>query len=735
MTCGGCAATIEKGLQSLPGVQSAAVSFATRTATVTGEVDEPDVLQRIASLGYEGVPAAAPAAARDAGDETRQARRRAALAVGLTLASLAAFRWPTVSGLLALATLAVPGRQVFLQAGRLTRARHATMDTLVALGAASAFGYALYRQLAEGALFAEFRGGAAHAAHGHSMYASAAMIIAFVLIGRALEENARRAAAGALAALGAQAATTARVLRDGVEHRVRAETVAVGDLCRVGAGEAVPADGVLVEGSSGFDESLLTGESMPQFRVPGDRVIGGSLNAGGVLVTLRATAVGSDTTIAQLLRLVQQAQASKPPAQRTADLVASVFVPCVLLLGALVALFGAGPLAGVAVLVVACPCALGLATPTAVQVGTGRAAQLGILVRDAAALEACGRLDTLLVDKTGTLTVGEPLVEGFALLGRTAHSTPGARPGETLERDDPRLHVALPALAAAAAVELASGHPLAGAIRAEVERRGLPLPAVVTGSLRAGGGGVTGRLVDGRIVAVGSPGFVGAQGVDGAGLDSAADAFRRRGWTLAVLAVDGHAELLLGLADRIRPTSARAVRVLDRLGVRVEMTTGDHAAAAAAIAALAGIDVLRTGQTPEQKAAHVRELQGQGHRVGMVGDGSNDAPAMAAADVGFAVGGATELARHSAPIVLVRGDLARCVVAIELARASLNVIRQNLFLAFAYNVVMLPAAAAGSVSPPFAAAAMAGSSLLVVSNALRLRRFRSRLETDFGAES
>jgi len=339
------------------------------------------------------------------------------------------------------------------------------------------------------------------------------------------------------------------------------------------------------------------------------------------------------------------------------------------------------------------------------------------------------------VDKTGTLTVGEPLVEGFALLGAAARPALGATAGEALERDDPRLHVALPALAAAAAVELASGHPLAGAIRAEVERRGLPLPAVDTSSLHAGGGGVSGVLGDGRRVVVGSPAYVAGEGVDAAGIDGAAEGFRRRGWTLAVLAVDGRAELLLGLADRIRPTSARAVRVLDKLGVRVEMTTGDHAAAAATIAALAGIDVLRSGQSPAQKAEHVRELQRQGRRVGMVGDGTNDAPAMAAADVGFAVGGATEIARHSAPIVLVRGDLARCAEAVELARASLNVIRQNLFLAFAYNVVALPAAAAGNVSPPFAAAAMAASSLLVVSNALRLRRFRSRLETDFGAES
>jgi Cu+-exporting ATPase len=702
MTCGGCAATIERGLNKMPGVESAAVSFATRTATVHGEVSEPEVLDRIAGLGYEGVPA--EHVGEDEESMARPARRRALTAAVLTAgAVLLAPVDAWFAGALELIVLLGPGRAIFVAALRMARNLHAAMDTLVALGAAAAFGFALHQLLTVG----------------EARFASGALIVAFVLIGRALEERARLAASEALRAMGGQAASEARVLRDGEEVRVPAASIDVGELCRVGEGEAVPADGEVVEGGSGFDESLLTGESMPQFRVAGDRLIGGTTNVGGALVTMRTTAVGSETTLARLLRLVDEAQSSKAPVQRLADRVASVFVPAVLVLAALVWAFGPGPLAAVAVLVVACPCALGLATPTAVQVASGRAAQLGILVRDAAALEGCAGLDILLVDKTGTLTMGEPLVEGL-------EAAPGA------PDDEASLGVAL---AAAGAIEIASGHPLAAAIRNEVQRRSLELPAVDTATLQAGGGGVSGTLADGRRVVVGSPRYLAGLGLDVAGTEPRARLFADRGWTLALVAVEGRVLLLMGLADRIRPTSTRAVRVLQQLGVRPVMTTGDHDAAARAIASLAGIDEVHSGETPDAKADRVRALQGDGHKVGMVGDGTNDAPALAAADVGIAVGGATEIARGSAPIVLVRGDLARCAETVELARASMRIIRQNLFLAFAYNIVALPMAATGRVDPPFAAAAMAASSLAVVTNALRLRRFRSRLETDFGLES
>jgi P-type Cu+ transporter len=733
MTCGGCAATIERGLSQLPGVSSAAVSFATRTATVTGEVDEPDVLAAIGRLGYEGVPAGVAPPDEAAG--ARAARRRALLAAALTAVAFATVSAPLISGLFAAAVVFGAGWPILAQAARLGRARHATMDTLVALGALSALGLAAWQH---------FGGSAAHA---HSLFPATSLLVSFVLIGRALEEGARARAAESLARLSERQPAVARVLTGGEERRVPASAVQSGDLLLVGEGEAAAADGLVVSGASGFDESLLTGEALPQWRGPGDRVPGGAINRGGALVTLRATAVGSETTLARLLALVRQAQASKPPVQRLADRVASVFVPAVLLVALGVLLLRQDPLAAVAVLVVACPCALGLATPTAVQVATGRAAQLGVLVRDAGALEAAARVDVLLVDKTGTLTMGEPLLEGLALVGadgvtrevaRTSHSwsaASGARLPAAPPEATPAAEELRAPLVAAAAVELASGHPLAAAIRAEVRRCGWEPPAVDSASCLAGGGGVAGRLADGTEVLVGSPDFVAAHGVDVTSTREAAEDFARRGWTLAVVATGGRARLLLGLADRIRPTSPRAVRVLRKLGVRVVMTTGDHERAAQAIAALAGIDEVHAGETPAAKVERVRALRAGGATVGMVGDGSNDAPALAAADVGFAVGGATELARGSAPLVLVRGDLARCAVAVELARATLRLIRQNLFLAFAYNLVALPLAAFGRVDPPFAAAAMAASSLAVVANALRLRRFRSRLETDFGLES
>ncbi len=709
MRCGACAAAIEKGLGALPGVESATVSYATRTASVSGSVEEPTVLEAIAGLGYEGVPASASgdgsgtdASGTAVDDDRRPARRDAITALLLAVATLASVGVaPELAGLATLAILLGPGRTILGAAARQARHGRATMDTLVALGGGAAFAHAVWTLLGPETT-------------AMPAFAAPAMIFAFVLLGRALEESARHRAATALRELGGRSAGVALVRRDGREVELSADEVLVGDECLVRPGAAAPADGVVLSGSSGFDEALLTGESLPLWRAPGDNVVGGSRNVGGQLVVVRATAVGAEATLAQLVRLVAAAQASKAPVQRLADRVAGVFVPIVVILAAGVWFFGPGLSAAVAVLVVACPCALGLATPTAVQVGTGRAAQLGILVRDAAALEAAAGLDVLVVDKTGTLTMGEPLVEGLQPLGDA--SPDGA-------------------LAAAAAIEIASGHPLAAAVRTEVERRGLPLPAVDAAQLEAGGGGVGGILTDGTRVLVGSPDYLTQRGLDVSDARADVENFARRGWTVAVVALDGRPCLVLGVADRIRPSSSRAVRILGQLGVKVVMSTGDHEGAARAIAALAGIDEIHASETPEDKARRVRALQQGGATVGMVGDGTNDAPALAAADVGLAVGGATDLARSSASLVLVHGDLARCTVALELSRATLTIIRQNLFLAFAYNGVALPLAATGVVSPPFAAAAMALSSLLVVTNALRLRRFRSRLGTAFGLES
>jgi P-type Cu+ transporter len=715
MTCSGCAATVERGLGKVPGVDRAEVSFATRSATVLGSAEETALLEAIRSSGYEGLPSLSSSIeALLQEPDARPARSRALLAAALTIAAVAATSSiPWLTAVSSFVTLAVPGRMIFVQAWRMALARHAAMDTLVALGAGTAWIHALWvwRQNSDA-------GG----------FAAPAMIVTFVLVGRALEESARRRSAAALRSLAARAPRTAHVLRDGKTLVLDADAVQVGDLCLIADGEAVPADGSIVEGSSGFDESLLTGESLPVWRRPGDVLVGGTTNAGGQLVTMRTSAVGGETTLAQLVSLVSAAQSSKAPAQRLADRVSGVFVPIVLGVAVAAWFFGGGAAAAVAVLVVACPCALGLATPTAIQVATGRAAQLGVLVRDAGALEAAGKLSVLLLDKTGTLTTGRPVVESLSLVDGSSGEL-AASPSEQTEA------AIADVLSAAAAVEAATGHPLGIAIRGELERRGLLIAEVERKSLSAAVGGVAGQLADGREVLVGSVAFLEGRGVDCAPGAVTAETYAQRGWTLALVAIDGSLALVLGIGDQIRPTSTRAVRILSQLGIRPVLSTGDHEAAARAVGTLAGITEIHSAESAASKAERIEALRDTGHVVGMVGDGTNDAPALAAADAGFAVGTATDLARAAAPLVLVSGDLARATVAIELARATLKIIRQNLGLAFAYNLIALPLAFFGQISPPFAAAAMASSSLLVVANALRLRSFRSRLETAFGKES
>ncbi len=705
MTCGGCAASIEQRLAKLEGVDAASVSFATKTALVDGAVDEDRVRAEIVAAGFEALPSAGSTVAALLGDddEAELASRRAWIAGILLVAT--AIVGPLLGALTSLALLAIPGAGIFQQAVRRARARDANMDTLVSIGAGAAWLVGVAR------LFGE----------GMAMFMPPAMIVTFVLIGRALEARARERATSSLRGLVAATRTRCRVERDGETLSLSADEVLIDDICLVGADDTCPADGIVLAGSSGFDESLLTGESLPVFKTPGDEIVGGTINVGGVAVRVRATAVGAETVIADMLRTVSEAQASKPPVQRLADRIARVFVPFVLVLALGVWIFGAGLWAALAVLVVACPCALGLATPTAVQAATGVAAKLGVLVRDATAFETAARLTHLVCDKTGTLTVGEPLVEGVKALAPVA--------------DDAALNEVI---AAAGAIEHASGHPLAAALRAEVNRRGLTLPDVDVTRVTAEAGGVTGQLASGTTVRVGSTAFLASHGIT---LDpparSAAATFARRGWSLAIVALDDEPHAVIGIADRIKPTTSRAVRILGQLGIHTIMSTGDHERAASAIAALAGIapvDV-HAGESATDKAARVTALRATGARVGMIGDGTNDAAALAAADVGFAVGTATDVARAAAPITLVNGDLARCVTAIELAQRTRTVILQNLGFAFAYNLVALPMAATGVIDPPFAAVAMAGSSLLVVTNAARLRGFRSRLDYAFGLES
>lgn len=706
MTCGGCASAIEKKLQSLPDVQTAQVSFATRSAILEGTAQEAVILEAIQDLGYEGLPSSIGETFEQTSADLAQRRAFFALALA-ALTFVLDQQHPLLAGVTATITLFWVGLPILRSALRQALAGHAAMDALIALGSLSAWGMGLYRLV-------ELRPVTDVV---NPTFGTPAMIVAFVLFGRSLEEKSRKKAATALRQLIQSKSTVAQVLREEVPTQVLAEEVEEGDLCLVGAGEACPSDGVVVEGSSSFDESLLTGEHLPVYKQEGSEVVGGTVNAGGTMVTIRATAVGGESVLASMVRMVTQAQSSKPPIQRLADRVSSVFVPLVLAIAALTWALSGGFLPAIAVLVIACPCALGLATPTAIQVATGRAAELGILVRDATSLEAAGTVDTMVVDKTGTLTQGEPIVQEVAPVGSATED---------------RLNTAL---AAAGALESVSGHPLAVAIQNELDRRGLKPPSLDLGSLTIESGGVCGTLADGTSVAIGSPGALLQWNIDPTPADSITQHFMGRGWTLALIALDSKVCCALGIADQIRPTTTRAVRVLHQLNVQPVMCTGDHLAAAQAIASVTGIKEIHADSSPQEKENHVTRLMKEGRRVAMVGDGSNDAAALAKAHVGMSVGSATELAKTASPIVLIQGHLARCVSALELARATRNIILQNLGLAFAYNIAALPMAAMGMIDPPFAAAAMATSSLLVTVNALRLRRFTPSMEWAFGEES
>jgi Cu+-exporting ATPase len=533
-------------------------------------------------------------------------------------------------------------------------------------------------------------------------------VITLVLLGKLLETRARAGTSAALEGLVKLQPSIARLERDGAIVEVPLNDVKPGDRFVVRAGDAVPVDGEVVRGASSVDESMLTGESRAVAKAPGDRVYAGTVNADGMLVGV-ATGVGASTMLAGIVRLVAQAQGSKAPIQRLADRVSGVFVPIVIAIA--IATFGISVALGVdatralihavAVLVIACPCALGLATPTAIIVGTGRGAQRGILIRNAEALEHAGRLTELVVDKTGTLTEGKPAVTGVIAFG-----------GANASR----------ALSVAAALERGSTHPLAQAIVAHAASTGA-VPAAIDAFASVPGRGTQARALDsGAIVRVGSPAWLAAEGV---AIDDAVVADVARDGHTIVAVAEGDALLaVIALADRVRDTAARAIARLATLGIEVTMLTGDHEATAAAVARSVGIAQWRAGVLPAAKADAVRAKQAQGAVVGMVGDGINDAPALAAADVSFAMGAGAAVAIESADVTLVRDDLEAVVDAIELSRATLAKIRQNLFFAFAYNVLGIPLAAIGALSPVVAGAAMALSSVSVVGNALLLKRWQ-----------
>ncbi|MDR6774508.1 heavy metal translocating P-type ATPase [Azospirillum sp. BE72] len=713
MTCASCAGRVEKALGRLPGVESATVNLATEHAHVVafaGSLDNADLVAAVEKVGFGAAPVVEGGG--DAEEEARADRgrrdlRHVLIASALSLPLLAGMvgdpfgaDWMLpgwVQLILASIVQFWLGARFYRAGWNAVRAGAGNMDLLVALGTSAAWGLSLYLMLT------------AHAGHEpHLYFEASSVLITFVLFGKWLEARAKGQTAAAIRALMDLRPATARLRRDGVETEVPVERVRVGDHVVVRPGERVPVDGRVVEGSGGVDESMLTGESLPVDKEPGARVTGGSINGDGLLV-VETTAVGTETMLAQIVRMVEGAQASKAPIQRLVDRVSAVFVPAVLAVAALT-LAGwwivggdleAAIVTAVSVLVIACPCALGLATPTAIMVGTGVAARHGILIKDAEALERAHALTAIAFDKTGTLTEGKPQVTDLI----PADGVDGA----TLLR-------------LAAALQAGSEHPLAHALRERAKAAGMAAEPV--SDFRAlPGRGVAG-MVEGRRLQLGNARAVEEAGLQPGALAAQAEALAASGRTLSWLMEVGDSPLLLGLVafgDTVKESAVAAVASLKAQGVEPVMVTGDGWGAARSVAAALGIERVFAEVLPGDKAAVVATLKGEGKSVGMVGDGINDAPALAAADVGIAMATGTDVAMHSAGVTLMRGDPRLVAGAIDVSRRTYSKIRQGLFWAFAYNVIGIPLAASGNLSPVLAGAAMALSSVSVVVNALTLR--------------
>ncbi len=727
MSCAGCVAAVETALRGVPGVAGASVNFADRTAQVMGTVPAASLIHAVRAAGYDAAELhdeASAEAERDAADQAHYRRLirntlvAAALAAPLMVAEMAGWLPALVTpegqsfwiaaGLVTLAALAYSGGHFFTGAWRQFRHHNANMDTLIALGTGSAWFYSMLVTLFPASVPSLAR---------HAYFESAVTIIALVNLGSALESRARGKTSAAIRRLLGLQPKTARIIEGDQERDVPIETLGVGALIRVRPGEKIPVDGDIVAGHSTVDESMLTGEPLPVAKQAGDPVTGGAVNQTGSFV-FRATRVGTDTALAHIIASVRQAQNSKPPIGRLADQVSAVFVPSVLIVAVLTALawFNFGPeprlsymlVATLTVLIIACPCALGLATPISIMVGVGKAAEHGILIRDGAALQRAGQLTTIVLDKTGTVTTGRPTVT-------VVLAAPGFDESEVF-----RL---------AAGLEAGSEHPLAQAILDAARERNLAIPQAARFEAIAGHG--ASGVIEGRTLLAGNRRLLEEHGIDIAPLHADAERLAAQGQTPVFVALDGRPAGILAIADPLKPDSAAAIARLRDMGLRVALLTGDHAATARAIAAQVGIETVFAEVLPTAKADVIASLQAGRAVVGMVGDGINDAPALARADVGLAMGTGTDIAIESAGITLARGSLHGVADAVAISRATLGNIRQNLVGAFLYNTLGIPLAAGALypatgllLNPMLAGAAMALSSFTVVSNANRLRGYR-----------
>ena len=717
MTCASCALLIEMKLQRDPRVDSAAVNFAAGTVTVKGHLPREDLFASVKKLGYEARPMDTLAQRRLIVEREKarlvDAKKRlfqaALLTAPVMVSGMLMHRSPVLRLLelgLSSAVVFGSGSEIFKKAWMLAQQREANMDTLIAMGAGAAYLYSIP--------------GVARMHH-HVYFESAAAIVAFVLGGRYMEERAKGKASEAIRKLIELQPETAIRVTAGGDETVAIDDVQPGNRLRVRPGDKVPTDGVVEAGASSLDESMLTGESLPVAKGIGDAVTGGCINGNGGFI-MRVTAVGGDTVLSGIVKLVDHAQGAKLPVQKLADRISARFVPAVAGIGGLTLagwLMAGHPASralahSVAVLLIACPCALGLATPTAIMVGTGQAARRGIYIRKGEALETAATLDTLVFDKTGTITEGRPVVTDYIAV----EGVDAAR-----------------VLALVAGAEAHSEHFLARAITAWCRARGVAgarsaipgrqsQPAPTLDFQASPGLGVRARTKGRKRedVLVGNAALLEAAGIDFGAQHEQAQAWAEQGKTPVFAAVDGRVVALFAIADAARLGAAEAIALLHRLGLKTVMATGDLDAVANHVAREVGIDRVIARATPADKLELIRKLQAEGHRVGMIGDGINDAPALAAADVGFAIGGGADIAVESADITLVGGDIARVAGGIELSRRTMKIVRQNLFWALGYNVVAIPVAAAGRLNPMIAAAAMAMSSVSVVTNSLRLQR-------------